>query len=90
MFDSFFVVQCSCLIWFLKLTAATRARASPGAKEAAWKQVFLNFDKKLPKNKPVYSTPILTNISRNRFAPGDQVGVDRDKARRVEAERNKA
>ena len=36
---------CSCLIWFLKLTAATRARASPGAKEAAWKQVFLYFDK---------------------------------------------
>ena len=40
--------------------------------------------------KPVYSTPTFTNISKNRFAPGDQVVVDKDKARMVEAARNKA
>ena len=44
----------------------------------------------MTKNKPAYSTSIFTNISKNRFAPGDQVVVDRDKARMVEAERNKA
>ena len=44
----------------------------------------------MTKNKPVYSTPPFTNISKTRFSPGDQVGVDRDKARMVEAVRNKA
>ena len=44
----------------------------------------------MTKKKPVYHTPIFTNISKNSFAPGDQVVVDRDKARLVEAVRSKA